>query len=56
MPGIDLGVDEIVATAPNLIDGHASHLPVQLQYVAVVVRVISDFDLVFVTHQVDVGT
>jgi hypothetical protein len=56
MPGIDLGVDEIVATTPNLIDGHAGHLPVQLQYIAVVVGVISDFDLVLVTHQVDVGT
>jgi hypothetical protein len=56
MPGIDLGVDEIMATAPNLIHGHARHLPVQLQYIAVVVRVISDFDLVLVTHRVDVAT
>jgi hypothetical protein len=56
MPGIDLRVDEIMATAPNLVDGHASRLPVQLQYIAVVVRVISDLDLMLVTHQVDVGT
>jgi hypothetical protein len=56
MPGIDLGVDEIVATAPNLIDGHSRHLTIQLQYIAVVARVISDCDLVLVTHQVDVGT
>jgi hypothetical protein len=56
MPGIDLGVNEVMATAPNLIDGHARHLPVQLQYIAVIVRVISDLDLVLVTHKVDVGT
>jgi hypothetical protein len=31
-------------------------MPVQLQYIAVVVRVISDLDLVLVTHQVDVAT
>jgi hypothetical protein len=56
MAGIHLGVDEIMATTPNLIDGHASRLAVQLQYIAVVVGVISDHDLVLVTHRVDVGT
>src|SRR5688572_16752285 len=49
--GVDLGVDEVMPTATDVIDREAGGLPVQFEDISVIVGIVAYDDVVVVSHR-----